>query len=134
MSIYSEISKVGDNIKKALAKRGKSQRWLAKQMGKDHTHINKWCNNRNAPTAENLEAIADILGFEMEEILTGKFEDDPKNRKSSIEDDPLIKKEVDSIIDMFAEAAKAKPMDHEEVLRYKKMIRGKIHTIASYLM
>lgn len=52
-----EFNKLG----KVLKKQGRSQTWLAEQIGRTRTSINAICANRTQPSLKLLYEIADVL-------------------------------------------------------------------------
>ena len=44
-----------------LADSGKTNKWLAEQLGKDPVTISKWCTNTTQPSLEILLRISEIL-------------------------------------------------------------------------
>ena len=47
-----------NRIKAVLAKEGKTNKWLAEQLGKDQTTVSKWCTNTTQPNLGTLVEIA----------------------------------------------------------------------------
>lgn len=58
-----------NRIKVILAEKKVTNKWLAKQLGKDPTVISKWCTNRLQPNLESLKEIAVILDVDISELL-----------------------------------------------------------------
>lgn len=52
-----------------LVDRGKTNRWLATQLGKDPASISKWCTNAAQPTLETMMQIAKQLNVEMNDLV-----------------------------------------------------------------
>ncbi|MEZ5041777.1 MAG: helix-turn-helix transcriptional regulator [Saprospiraceae bacterium] len=48
-------------IKAVLKSQGRSQSWLADQMGLNYNTVNGWCNNRNQPYLSDLVKVAALL-------------------------------------------------------------------------
>ncbi len=48
-------------IKAVLKSQGRSQSWLADQMGLNYNTVNGWCNNRNQPYLTDLVDTAELL-------------------------------------------------------------------------
>lgn len=48
-------------IKAVLKSQGRSQSWLAIQMGLNYNTVNGWCNNRNQPYLSDLVKVAELL-------------------------------------------------------------------------
>ena len=58
-----------NRIKTVLVERDLSQTWLADQIGKSFATINAYCCNRQQPTLETLEKIANILHIDIKELI-----------------------------------------------------------------
>ena len=61
--------KVFNRIKAVLAERGKSNIWLADQLGMNSNTVSKWCTNNMQPTVETLFSIAKELDVDVRELL-----------------------------------------------------------------
>jgi putative transcriptional regulator len=48
-------------IKEVLKKQGRSQSWLANQLGYTYTTVNYWCNNRSQPYLIDIVKMAELL-------------------------------------------------------------------------
>ena len=58
-----------NRLKIVLAEKQKTNKWLAKQLGKDPTTVSKWCTNRSQPSLEVLYDIAKCLNVDAKELL-----------------------------------------------------------------
>ena len=58
-----------NRIKGALADVGKTNLWLAKQVGRDPVTVSKWCTNTTQPDLQTLAKISDILNINIKELL-----------------------------------------------------------------
>ena len=58
-----------NRIKVMLADKGKTNRWLATQLGKDPATVSKWCTNSAQPTLETMMQIAKLLNVEMNDLV-----------------------------------------------------------------
>lgn len=58
-----------NRLKVVLAEQKRTNKWLAKQLGKDPTTISKWCTNSSQPTLEALLRIAEILQIDYTELI-----------------------------------------------------------------
>ena len=65
-----------NRIKVMLVDKGKTNRWLATQLGKDPATVSKWCTNSAQPTLETMMQIAKLLNGEMNDLV--RFEALPK--------------------------------------------------------
>ena len=50
-----------NRIKTALVDKGKTNKWLAEQLGKDPATVSKWCTNVCQPSLETLMQIAKLV-------------------------------------------------------------------------
>ena len=50
-----------NRIKVMLAEKGKTNKWLAAQLGKDPATVSKWCTNASQPTLETMMLIAKMI-------------------------------------------------------------------------
>ena len=58
-----------NRIKVVLAEQGRTNKWLAQQIGKDPATISKWCTNTAQPSLEMLFQIAKVLNVEVKDLL-----------------------------------------------------------------
>lgn len=58
-----------NRLKVVLADKGRTNKWLAEQLGKDQAMISKWCTNTNQPSLEMLLQIAKVLEVDVKELL-----------------------------------------------------------------
>jgi transcriptional regulator with XRE-family HTH domain len=58
-----------NRIKEVLVIQGKSQVWLAQQLGKSTTAVASMCNNKSQPHLRDLKKIAEILDVDIRELL-----------------------------------------------------------------
>ena len=65
-----------NRIKTALVDKGKTNKWLAEQLGKDPATVSKWCTNAAQPSLETLMQIAKLLEVQVDDLL--RFEELPK--------------------------------------------------------
>lgn len=59
---------VGNQVKKALIDAGKSQTWLAEQLGISRQAANQLCNKESAQT-ETLDKVAKILNISFSDLI-----------------------------------------------------------------
>jgi putative transcriptional regulator len=59
-----------NKIKEILQSQGRSQVWLAKQIGKSYVVVTNYCNNKSQPSVIILIKIAGILGKDVRDLLT----------------------------------------------------------------
>lgn len=58
-----------NRIKEVLVIKGKSQRWLAQQMGVSTTAMTAVCTNKSQPHLKDLKRMAAILEVDIRELL-----------------------------------------------------------------
>ncbi|MCQ2193038.1 MAG: helix-turn-helix domain-containing protein [Paludibacteraceae bacterium] len=73
-----------NRIKTMLVDKGKTNKWLAMQLGKDPATVSKWCTNAAQPTLETMMQIAQLLEVEMNDLV--RFDDLPKPIVDNSED------------------------------------------------
>jgi putative transcriptional regulator len=61
--------KASNRIKAVLAEKGKTNNWLAEELGMNRTTVSKWCTNQMQPTMETLFEIAEVLDVDVRELL-----------------------------------------------------------------
>ena len=60
---------VMNRIKVTLVEKQKTNRWLAKQMGKSANTISRWCSNKSKPSIAQLQEIANLLEVDIHSLL-----------------------------------------------------------------
>lgn len=63
-----EIKEI-NRLKVVLAKKKKTDKWLAMQLGQDQATVSKWCANTAQPTLKTLIRIAKLLHVEVHELI-----------------------------------------------------------------
>lgn len=58
-----------NRIKAVLADRGRTNKWLAEQLGCAPTTVSKWCTNAAQPTLETMMQIAHLLEVDMNDLV-----------------------------------------------------------------
>ena len=61
-----------NRLKAVLADSGKTNKWLAEQLGKDPVTISKWCTNTTQPDLLTLSKISDLLQIGMRELIVNR--------------------------------------------------------------
>ena len=59
----------GNIMRAVLMSINKSQKWLAKEMGRDPATISKWCTNTAQPSLPQLMQIARLLEVDVRELI-----------------------------------------------------------------
>ena len=60
---------VMNRIKVTLVEKQKTNRWLAKQMGRSENTISRWCSNKSQPSIAQLQEIANLLEVDIHSLL-----------------------------------------------------------------
>jgi transcriptional regulator with XRE-family HTH domain len=60
-----------NRIKEVLVIQGKTQKWLAGELGKSTTAVTAFCNNKSQPHLLDLRKIAELLDVDVRELLVG---------------------------------------------------------------
>lgn len=58
-----------NRLKAVLADAGRTNKWLAEQLGRDPVTVSKWCTNTTQPDLLTLSKIANILEVNIRELL-----------------------------------------------------------------
>ena len=58
-----------NRIKVVLVEKGKTGKWLAKEVGKTPCTVSKWCSNSIQPDIKTLNNIADALSIDVKDLL-----------------------------------------------------------------
>lgn len=58
-----------NRLKVVLADSGKTNKWLAEQLGRDSVTISKWCTNTTQPDLLTLSKISALLKVGIRELL-----------------------------------------------------------------
>ncbi|QGY44837.1 helix-turn-helix domain-containing protein [Maribellus comscasis] len=64
-----------NRIKEVLEKQGRTQKWLAKELGKSYNMVNAYVQNRQQPRLEILLKIAEILDVDVKILIVSNKED-----------------------------------------------------------
>ena len=58
-----------NRLKAVLADTGKTNKWLAEQLGKDPVTVSKWCTNTTQPDLYTLTKISELLKIDIADLL-----------------------------------------------------------------
>lgn len=58
-----------NRIKVVLAEKKRTNRWLAKEIGKDPATVSKWCTNSSQPDLSTLKKVAELLDVDVKDLL-----------------------------------------------------------------
>lgn len=89
MGLYEQIRDIAKS-------KGYSINRLEKELGFARSSINKF--NKNVPSVEKLQQIADLLNVSLDSLLSGKEESMQKEITLTAKDERDIKKDLDSIM------------------------------------
>ena len=64
-------------IKTALVDYGKTNKWLAEQLGKDPATVSKWCTNASQPYLEIMLTISKLLKVDLNDLVRIEAVPDP---------------------------------------------------------
>ena len=74
-----DMDKKLNRIKVVLADNGKTNKWLAEQLGKDPATVSKWCTNVSQPSLETLLMISKLLDVDVNELVRLDWMSDTNN-------------------------------------------------------
>lgn len=74
-----------NRIKTALVDNGKTNKWLAEQLGKDPATVSKWCTNACQPSLEMMMTIAKLLNVDLNDLVRFEAVPDPVIKESAEE-------------------------------------------------
>ena len=58
-----------NRIKTALVDNGRTNKWLAEQLGKDPATVSKWCTNACQPSLEMMITISKLLKVDLNDLV-----------------------------------------------------------------
>lgn len=74
-NIYQSLMKDSMNrIKIILKEQGRTQTWLAEQIGKSYVVVTNYCNNNSQPSIQVLTEISKILDVDIRDLLVSTKE------------------------------------------------------------
>ncbi len=76
-----------NRLKVVLAEKGRTNKWLAEQLGKTDMTVSRWVQNKSQPSLEQLVNIAQVLDIEVKDLI---------NEKKEIKIKPLTQNEYNS--------------------------------------
>jgi len=80
---FITMDKKLNRIKTVLVDKGKTNKWLAEQLGKDPATISKWCTNKSQPSLVMMMTIAKLLQVELSDLVRLEEIEDPVVRKKT---------------------------------------------------
>ncbi|MGP1465330.1 helix-turn-helix domain-containing protein [Prevotella koreensis] len=60
---------VANRLKIVLVEQGRTNRWLAEQLGKTEHTVSRWCQNKTQPSISILVQIAQILDVDVRVLI-----------------------------------------------------------------
>ena len=58
-----------NRIREVLTAQGRSQMWLSRQIARSYVVTTNYCNNKNQPSIQTLNKVADALKVDVRELL-----------------------------------------------------------------
>ena len=74
-----------NRIKTALVDNGRTNKWLAEQLGKDPATVSKWCTNACQPSLEMMITISKLLKIDLNDLVRIEAVPDPIIKETSEE-------------------------------------------------
>ena len=68
MLIKQHLMKI-NRLKVILAEKGKTNKWLAENLGKSDVTVSRWVTNEVQPSMETLLVISKLLDIDIKELL-----------------------------------------------------------------
>lgn len=68
MPIYMQKKRI-NRLKAILAEKGKTNKWLAKELGINETTVSRWCTNETQPRLNRLVKISELLNVDIGEMF-----------------------------------------------------------------
>ena len=70
-------------ISTALVDNGKTNKWLAEQLGEDPATVSKWCTNTCQPSLEMMITISKLLKVDLNDLVRIEAVPDPIIKETS---------------------------------------------------
>ena len=70
-----------NRLKLVLVEQKRTSKWLAEQLGVNHSTVSKWCTNTSQPPLETLIQIAQHLGVTIQDLLRDTVQTQGVKRK-----------------------------------------------------
>ena len=58
-----------NQLKIVLAKKKRTNKWLAEQIGVNKTTVSKWCTNTTQPDLQTLKRITELLEVNIQDLI-----------------------------------------------------------------
>lgn len=58
-----------NQLKIVLAKKKRTNKWLAEQLGVNLTTVSKWCTNTTQPDLQTLKRITELLEVNIQDLI-----------------------------------------------------------------
>lgn len=58
-----------NQLKIVLAKKKRTNKWLAEQLGVHQTTVSKWCTNTTQPDLQTLKRITELLEVNIQDLI-----------------------------------------------------------------
>lgn len=66
---YTDLLKDLNQLKIVLAKKKRTNKWLAEQLGVNQTTVSKWCTNTTQPDLQTLKRITELLEVNIQDLI-----------------------------------------------------------------
>lgn len=66
---YTDLIKDLNQLKIVLAKKKRTNKWLAEQLGVNQTTVSKWCTNTTQPDLQTLKRITELLEVNIQDLI-----------------------------------------------------------------
>ena len=67
-----------NRIKEVLREQGRTNKWMAGQLGRTEVTVSRWCQNTQQPDLETLYRIAELLGVHVCHLLSAQLPGEDK--------------------------------------------------------
>ena len=69
MFIHQTVRRNRSEFKIVLAKKKRTNKWLAEQLGVNQTTVSKWCTNTTQPDLQTLKRITELLEVNIQDLI-----------------------------------------------------------------
>ena len=113
---YAKISGVAGRIAQAILESGKSQAEIANKMGIFPTAISRWKTGTTEPTPANINALAKILGTDVNWLMSGKTSENLTNYNYG-EQEMIYQKKYEALMEKYCELQEKNTLMLEQMLK-----------------
>lgn len=69
LMVINQQREAANRIKVVLVEQGKTNKWLAEQIGKTENTVSRWCANKVQPSIAQLTEIANVLDVDIRILI-----------------------------------------------------------------